>query len=122
MRVLIPVVWGVAIALLMSSDAGFPVWLAVLQATVVASYGLVVSGGPATRPLIRAVEHRIVTTAAAVAQVVDVVAIDGTIDGVGLVVRGWSTLLRRAQAGSARLYAVAMLAGIVAMLGYVLWR
>jgi hypothetical protein len=52
---------------------------------------------------------------------VDAGLIDGTVNGVGLVVRGWSAVLRRLQTGSVRAYAMSLFAGAVVMLGYYLW-
>ena len=48
--------------------------------------------------------------------------IDGTVNGVGLVVRGWSAVLRRLHTGSVRAYAMSLVLGVVTMLGYFLWR
>jgi uncharacterized membrane protein len=48
--------------------------------------------------------------------------IDGTVNGVGLVVRGWSAVLRRMQTGSVRAYAASLLFGAVVVFGYYLWR
>ena len=48
--------------------------------------------------------------------------IDGTVNGVGLVVRGWSAVLRRLQTGSVRAYAMSLFVGVVVILGYYLWR
>ncbi len=48
--------------------------------------------------------------------------IDGTVNGVGLVVRGWSAVLRRLQTGSVRAYAMSLFAGTVVIVGYYLWR
>jgi NADH-quinone oxidoreductase subunit L len=48
--------------------------------------------------------------------------IDGTVNGVGLVVRGWSAVLRRLQTGSVRAYAMSFFVGVVAIVGYCLWR
>ena len=42
--------------------------------------------------------------------------------GVGLVVRGWSAVLRRLQTGSVRAYAMSFFLGVVAIVGYYLWR
>ena len=47
---------------------------------------------------------------------------DGSVNGVGGVVSGWSALLRRLQTGSVRGYAASLLAGVVLILGYYLWR
>jgi NADH-quinone oxidoreductase subunit L len=48
--------------------------------------------------------------------------VDGTVNGVGLVVRGWSAVLRRMQTGSVRAYAMSLFAGVVVIVGYYLWR
>ena len=53
---------------------------------------------------------------------VDAGVIDGTVNGVGLVVRGWSAVLRRLQTGSVRAYAMSFFLGVVAIVGYYLWR
>ena len=53
---------------------------------------------------------------------VDAGLIDGTVNGVGLIVRGWSAVLRRLQTGSVRAYAMSLFVGVVAILGYYLWR
>ena len=53
---------------------------------------------------------------------VDAGVIDGAVNGVGLLVSGSSGVLRRAQTGSIRTYAFALLAGVVAILGYYLIR
>ena len=53
---------------------------------------------------------------------VDAGLIDGTVNGVGLVVRGWSAVLRRLQTGSVRAYAMSIFVGVVAIVGYYLWR
>ena len=52
----------------------------------------------------------------------DATLIDGTVNGVGLVVRGWSAVLRRLQTGSVRAYAMSLLIGVVTIVGYYLWR
>ena len=53
---------------------------------------------------------------------VDAGLIDGTVNGVGLVVRGWSAVLRRLQTGSMRAYAMSTFLGVVVIVGYYLWR
>ena len=53
---------------------------------------------------------------------VDAGLIDGTVNAVGLVVRGWSAVLRRLQTGSMRAYAMSLFLGVVTILGYFLWR
>jgi NADH-quinone oxidoreductase subunit L len=52
----------------------------------------------------------------------DAGVVDGTVNGVGLVVRGWSAVLRRLQTGSVRAYAMSLFVGVVVMMGYYLWR
>jgi len=53
---------------------------------------------------------------------VDAGLIDGTVNGVGLVVRGWSAVLRRLQTGSMRAYAMSFFLGVIVIVGYFLWR
>jgi len=53
---------------------------------------------------------------------VDAGVIDGTVNGVGLVVRGWSAVLRRLQTGSVRAYAMSFFVGVVGIVGYFLWK
>jgi NADH-quinone oxidoreductase subunit L len=48
--------------------------------------------------------------------------IDGTVNGVGLAVRGWSAVLRRMQTGSVRAYAMSLFVGAIGVVGYYLWR
>jgi NADH-quinone oxidoreductase subunit L len=55
-------------------------------------------------------------------QVVDVKLIDGAVNGVGQTVTGASALVRRLQTGSVRAYAASVFLGVVAILGYYLWR
>ncbi len=55
-------------------------------------------------------------------QVVDVKVIDGAVNGVGQTVTGASQLVRRLQTGSVRAYAASVFLGVVAILGYYLWR
>jgi NADH-quinone oxidoreductase subunit L len=55
-------------------------------------------------------------------KIVDVRVIDGSVNGVGRIVTGWSEILRRAQTGSVRAYAASLFFGVVAILGYYLWR
>jgi NADH-quinone oxidoreductase subunit L len=52
---------------------------------------------------------------------VDTGVIDGAVNGTGAVVRGGSAVLRRLQSGSMRTYALSLLLGVVAILGYYLW-
>jgi NADH-quinone oxidoreductase subunit L len=53
---------------------------------------------------------------------VDAGLIDGAVDGVGAVISGSSSVLRRIQTGSVRTYAFGLFAGAVAILGYYLFR
>jgi NADH-quinone oxidoreductase subunit L len=53
---------------------------------------------------------------------IDAGLIDGTVNGVGLAVRGWSAVLRRMQTGSVRAYAMSLFVGVVVVVGYYLWR
>jgi NADH-quinone oxidoreductase subunit L len=53
---------------------------------------------------------------------VDAGLIDGTVNGVGAMISGSSSALRRTQTGSVRTYAFALFAGAVAILGYYLFR
>jgi NADH-quinone oxidoreductase subunit L len=48
--------------------------------------------------------------------------IDGAVNGVAMIVDGWSSLLRRLQSGSVRAYAGSLFIGVVLILGYYLWR
>jgi NADH-quinone oxidoreductase subunit L len=52
----------------------------------------------------------------------DARVIDGAVNGVGGLVGGFSSLLRRTQTGSVRTYALATFTGVVAILGYYLFR
>jgi NADH-quinone oxidoreductase subunit L len=52
----------------------------------------------------------------------DVRGIDGAVNGVADTVGGLSEVLRRAQTGSVRAYAASLFLGVVAVLGYYLWR
>jgi NADH-quinone oxidoreductase subunit L len=53
---------------------------------------------------------------------VDVGLIDGAVNGAGSFVSGSSSVLRRLQSGLVRAYAASLLVGVVAILGYYLWR
>lgn len=53
---------------------------------------------------------------------VDVRVIDGAVNGVGETVGGLSYVLRRMQTGSVRAYAASVFLGVVAILGYYLWK
>jgi len=52
---------------------------------------------------------------------VDAGFIDGTVNAVGLIVRGWSAVLRRLQTGSVRAYAMSLFLGVIVVMGYYLW-
>jgi len=52
----------------------------------------------------------------------DARVIDGAVNGVADTVGGLSEVLRRAQTGSVRAYAASLFLGVVAVLGYYLWR
>jgi len=54
-------------------------------------------------------------------KVLDAGAIDGSVNGVGTIVRGLSDGLRRLQTGSVRAYAASLFLGVVLVLGYYLW-
>ena len=53
---------------------------------------------------------------------VDASGIDLTVNGVGMAVRGSSSILRRLQTGSIRTYAASLFLGAVVILGYYLYR
>jgi NADH-quinone oxidoreductase subunit L len=53
---------------------------------------------------------------------VDAGLVDGTVNSVGFAVRGLSAVLRRLQTGSVRAYAMSLMVGVVAIVGYFLWR
>jgi NADH-quinone oxidoreductase subunit L len=53
---------------------------------------------------------------------VDVYVIDGAVNGTASIVNEGATLMRRFQTGSVRTYAGSLLAGVVLILGYYLWR
>jgi NADH-quinone oxidoreductase subunit L len=53
---------------------------------------------------------------------IDARVIDGAVNGTGTLIRAGSSGLRRLQTGSVRAYAMGTFAGVVAMLGYYLWR
>ncbi len=55
-------------------------------------------------------------------KMVDVQLIDAAVNGVGDLVAGVSGGLRRVQTGSVRAYAASVFFGVVAILGYYLWR
>jgi NADH-quinone oxidoreductase subunit L len=53
---------------------------------------------------------------------VDAGLIDGAVNGVGLAVSEGSGVLRQTQTGSVRTYAFGLLAGVITILGYYLFR
>jgi NADH-quinone oxidoreductase subunit L len=53
---------------------------------------------------------------------IDAGLIDGSVNGVGAMVRGTSTRLRRLQTGSIRAYAASLFLGVVLILGWYLLR
>jgi NADH-quinone oxidoreductase subunit L len=53
---------------------------------------------------------------------IDAGLVDGTVNGVGLVVRGCSAVFRRLQTGSVRAYAMSLFIGVVTIVGYYLWH
>jgi NADH-quinone oxidoreductase subunit L len=55
-------------------------------------------------------------------KIVDVGIIDRAVNGVGELVGGSSEVIRRLQTGSVRAYAASLFFGVVAILGYYLWR
>jgi len=55
-------------------------------------------------------------------KIVDVRAIDGSVNLVGDIVTGSSEGLRHIQTGSVRAYAASLFLGVVLILGYYLWR
>jgi NADH-quinone oxidoreductase subunit L len=55
-------------------------------------------------------------------KVVDAGIIDGAVNGTASLVVGGSSVLRRLQTGSVRVYAVSIVLGVVVVLGYYLWR
>jgi len=55
-------------------------------------------------------------------KVIDVWIIDGTVNGVGVFVRGSAALIRMTQTGSIRTYAASLVLGVVLVLGYYLMQ
>jgi NADH-quinone oxidoreductase subunit L len=53
---------------------------------------------------------------------IDVRVIDGAVNGVADAVGAWSQVVRRLQTGSVRAYAASLFVGVVAILGYYLWK
>lgn len=94
--------------------------VAVLQAMVIA-LSLAIGRWRARDDVTVPAEARRVPVAARVTRVIDVSVIDSVLNGVGLVIRGWSVMLRRLPAGP-RWQLVAALSAVVSALGYFLWR
>ncbi|HXE75468.1 MAG TPA: NADH-quinone oxidoreductase subunit L [Candidatus Xenobia bacterium] len=67
------------------------------------------------RPIVRASER-------VLWRGVDAQVIDGAVHGLAAAVRGGGAALRRLQTGSVRAYAMSLLAGVLALIGYYLWR
>lgn len=116
---LIPFVWAGAVVAVLVRGAQPTFTILVSQVAVGLSYVLLLASrtGWDERH-----EHRAITLATATWRSVDQRVVDSAIDGIGLIVCGWSDLLRRAQAGSVRIHAAAALAGVLVMVGYLLWR
>ena len=55
-------------------------------------------------------------------KVFDAQVIDGTVNGAGAAISGWSARMRKLQTGSIRSYALSILIGVVLLLGYYVWR
>jgi NADH-quinone oxidoreductase subunit L len=53
---------------------------------------------------------------------IDAGLIDGAVNGTGAFVAAGSSVLRRVQTGSVRAYAVSVFLGVIAVLGYYMWR
>lgn len=121
MQVLILALPAVVFVLLHMLEATLPVVLGGLQLAVAAAYGLLLTVQPQSRSA-AATEWLIGVVSLGLHRAFDTAMVDGAVNGLGLVVRGWSAMLRRAQSGSVRVYAASMLAGVVAILGYLLWR
>jgi hypothetical protein len=119
--VLIPVLPLGALVLLLAVDAGVPVMFVGLQVAALVSYVLAASIGARTGAVAQ-IERVVATLSSTAWRWGDVRIIDGTVNSVGVVVRAWSEMLRRAQTGSVRTYAASVLAGVVVLLGYYLWR
>jgi len=95
--------------------------MAVLQGALIASY-VVVCLSRSLPASWSGFDARVTAMSAAIARTIDGLVIDSAINGLGLVVRGWGVMLRRTQSGAVRLHVLSAVAGIVAMLGYFLWR
>jgi NADH-quinone oxidoreductase subunit L len=55
------------------------------------------------------------------AEVFDAGVIDGAVNGVATLCAGWAQALRRYQTGFVMNYALSMLVGVIALLGFLLW-
>jgi NADH-quinone oxidoreductase subunit L len=67
------------------------------------------------KPMVEGSEHGLWRT-------VDAGLIDGSVNGVGRLVRGAGGILRLAQTGSIRAYAASLFIGVVLVLAYYVWR
>jgi len=119
--VLIPALPLAALALLLVMDAGVPVMFVGVQIAALLSYALAASLGAGTGRVVP-IERLVLRLSSEVWSWVDLRIIDRTVNGIAVVVRAWSAMLRRVQTGSVRTYAASMLAGVVLLLGYYLWR
>jgi hypothetical protein len=118
---LIPILPLAVLALLVSIDASVSVMFVGLQVAVLVSYALAASIAArtgATAPI----ERLVVAVSSATWRWGDLRVIDGAVNSIAVVVRAWSAMLRRAQTGSVRTYAASVMAGVVVILGYYLWR
>lgn len=121
MTVLVVALPLVVFAVLRAMGASVPALLAGVQIAVLVSCALTASRGMRTGAA-ASFDRRVVTFSAAVWRWIDARTIDGVLAGLTAVVRAWGAMLRRAQTGSVRTYAASVLAGIVLLLGYYLWR
>lgn len=94
--------------------------IVVLQLIVIAG-SLIVGRGRSSSGQPASTDARQLSVATRVMRVIDVSVIDSAMNGVGLVIRGWSVMLRRLPVG-ARWQLVAAVSAVVAALGYFLWR
>ncbi len=67
------------------------------------------------KPIVEGSEHGLWRT-------VDAGLIDGSVNGIGRLVRGAGGILRLAQTGSIRAYAASLFIGVVLVLAYYVWR
>lgn len=121
MPVLIPLLPLAVLALLLAVGAGMPLLFVGVQAAALVAYALTVSGTSRTGATAQ-VERLLGAVSSAAWRWGDLRIIDGTLHGIAAVVRAWSAMLRRAHTGSVRTYAASILAGVVVLLGYYVWR